>query len=123
MIDYTKFPGLANVYLEDRYVLKILEKPGELIFKLDAVLTPESPAYRAPRPDEQYCYAAGRLVFPSIVSIDWIKRTDQRFTDTTGERDLGNIDVLKRDGNFFVAEGDWGEVCVQSAEPQFALED
>jgi len=122
MIDYTKFPGLAGVYLEDSYVLEIFEKPGELIFKLDAVLTPESPAYRAPRPDEQYCYAAGCLVFPSIVSIDWIKRTDQRFTDATGEQDLGNIDVLKRDGNFFVAEGDWGEVRVQSAEPQFALD-
>jgi hypothetical protein len=123
MIDYTKFPGLTGVYLEDSYVLEILEEPGELIFKLDAVLTPECPAYRPPRPDEQYCYAAGCLVFPSVLSIDWIERTDQKFTDASGEQDLGNIDVLKRDGDFFVAEGDWGKVRVQSAEPQFELDD
>lgn len=60
-------------------------------------------------------------MFPSTVSVDWIKRTDQRSTDATGEQDLGHIDVLKRDGNSFVVEGDWGEVRIQSAEPLFEL--
>lgn len=122
MIDYTKFPGLSGVYLEDSYVLEIIEEPARLSFKLDAVLTPESPAYRDPKPGEQYCYAAGRLTFPALVSVHWIKRTNQKFTDATGEQDLGNIDVLRRDADSYVAEGDWGEVHIHSSEPQFELE-
>ena len=43
MIDYSQFPGLAGVYLEDSYVLGISEVPGQLTFDLDAVLTPGSP--------------------------------------------------------------------------------
>lgn len=59
MIDYSQFPGLTGVYLEDSYVLGIAEAPGQLTFKLDAVLTPESPAYHPPQPGEQYCCASG----------------------------------------------------------------
>lgn len=67
LIDYTEFSGLADIYLEDSYVLEILEEPGKLTFKLDAVLTPEDPAYQPPRPGEQYCYRTGRLVFTDAV--------------------------------------------------------
>ena len=50
MIDYTSFPGLAGVYLEDSYVLDISEAAGQVVFRLDAVLTPEHQAYRSPHP-------------------------------------------------------------------------
>lgn len=121
MIDYSQFPGLAGVYLEDSYVLGISEDPGELTFNLDAVLTPESPAYHEPRPGEHYCYAAGKLIFANVTQLDWARRNETRFRDASGEEDLGNIDILQRDGDSIVAEGDWGKVRVVSAPPRFVL--
>lgn len=123
LIDYAKFSGLADIYLEDSYVLEILEEPGKLTFKLDAVLTPENPAYQPPRPGEQYCYRTGRLVFPDAVRVSWLERTGRQFTDATGEHDLGNVDALTRDGTFLVAEGDWGRVRFQSSGPYFELDE
>jgi len=121
MIDYSQFPGLAGVYLEDSYVLDISEAPGQLTFNLDAVLTPESPAYQAPRAGEHYCYAVGRLIFTDVKQLDWGRTNENHFRDASGEEDLGNIDILRWDGDSIVAEGDWGEVRVKSAPPRFVL--
>jgi hypothetical protein len=52
MIDYKSFPGLAGVFLEDSYVLGISESSEQVVFHLDAVLTPEHPAYHSPRAGE-----------------------------------------------------------------------
>lgn len=122
MIDYTQFTELAGVYLEDSYVLAIVENPGELIFKLDAVLTPENPAYHPPRPGEHYCYARAVLVFPEVTSVEWMQRTGQNFTDAAGEQDLGNIDTIHADGDSFLVEGDWGQVRVFGSKPRFELD-
>ena len=86
MIDYVQFPGLAGVYLEDSYVLSVSEAAGQLTFELDAVLTPESPAYQAPRPGKQYCYANGKLIFPNVVSIEWVTRSESRYTTRPASR-------------------------------------
>ena len=43
MIDYTQFPDLDGVYLEDSYVLAISEAPTRLAFKLLGVLTSRAP--------------------------------------------------------------------------------
>lgn len=121
MIDYTKFPGLAGVYLEDSYVLAISDTPGRLTFKLDAVLTPANPAYHPPKPGDQYCYALGDLVFPDVTHVEWVRRSHTRYTDAAGEEDLGNIDILRTEGDAFLAEGDWGEVRVYGGPPLFVL--
>ena len=121
MIDYTRFPSLAGVYVEDSYVLAISDAGGRLAFELDAVLTPESPAYHAPKTGEQYCYANGSLIFPDATRIDWVTRTDGHYTDASGEQDLGNIDILTVDDEVFIVEGDWGRVRIVSAPPRFEL--
>jgi hypothetical protein len=121
VIDYSQYPGLAGIYLEDSYVLDIAETPGQLTFTLDAVLTPESPAYRAPRPGEHHCYALGRLVFSDALRIEWERRTAAWYTDAEGEKDLGNIDDLMVEGEAFVAEGDWGKVRLVAAQPRFEI--
>lgn len=121
VIDYTALPSLAGVYLEHSYVLEIIESLDRLIFDLDAVLTPEHAAYHPPRPGEQYCYAHARLVFSYVEHIEWVTRSAFRFTDATGEVDLGNIDALTVDGNLFVVEGDWGMVRIQSMPPRIEL--
>ncbi len=56
---YTELPGLADVYLEDSYVLGIEARPAELRFLLDLVLTPSHEQYRPPLPGEQHCYRKG----------------------------------------------------------------
>jgi hypothetical protein len=121
MIDYTRFPRLAGVCLEDSYVLAISETGGQLTFDLDAALAPDSQAYHAPRSGEPYCYAYGTLVFPNVTGIEWVKRSDARYTDASGEENLGNIDILSVDQEAFVAEGDWGGVRIFSDPPRFEL--
>ena len=123
MIDYNSFPGLAGIFLEDSYVLGITQSSDQLVFRLDAVLTPEHPAYHSARPGEQYCYEKGSLVFPDITRVEWLKRGNDHYTDASGEEDFGNIDVLTLDGNAFVAEGDWGAVRIFGEQPRFELVD
>ena len=119
MIDYKSFPGLADVYLEDSYVLGISESWERVVFHLDAVLTPEHAAYHSPRPGEQCCYANGNLVFPDVTRVVWLKRNSSHYTDACGEEDLGNIDIRVVDDDAFVAEGDWGTVQISGAQPRF----
>jgi hypothetical protein len=121
MIDYKSFPGLAGIFLEDSYVLGISESSEQVVFHLDAVLTPEHSAYHSPRPGEQYCYANGRLVFPDVTRVVWLKRNSSPYTDASGEEDLGNIDILTVDGDAFDTEGDWGAVRISGAQPRFDL--
>lgn len=61
MKDYTEFPDLAGVYLEDSYALGITETPDSLAFTLEAVLTPDHPNYHEPKPGEKYCYVNANL--------------------------------------------------------------
>ena len=90
---------LAGVFLEDSYVLGISESSEQVVFHLDAVLTPEHPAYHSPRLGEQYCYANGNLIFPDVTQIVWLNRNSSHYTDASGEQDLGNIDILTVDGD------------------------
>jgi hypothetical protein len=121
MIDYSTLPALAGVYLENSYVLGIVETPRQIVFRLDAVLTPESPAYHPPRTGEHYCYAAANLVFPDVAVVEWIRRTARYFTDAAGEADLGNIDILRDDGDGFIVEGDWGRLRIVGPQPILEL--
>ena len=53
-MNYSEINELKDIYLEDSYVLKILESRNEIIFELDAVLTQNHPAYDFPKLDEKY---------------------------------------------------------------------
>ena len=57
MKEYSEFPDLAEVYLEDGYVLELGEAEGSMTFALEVVLTPRHPRCKHPVPGEQYCYA------------------------------------------------------------------
>ncbi|MEU5257346.1 hypothetical protein [Amycolatopsis sp. NPDC021455] len=122
MTNYTDFPDLANVYLEDSFVLAIDETPTALSFRLEAVLTPAHPRYHAPRPDEAHCYADAVLTITDATKIEWIIRSSQPSRDATGEEDLGNIDSLQHHADHYEIAGDWGHVRVySSAAPRFTL--
>lgn len=110
------------MYLEDSYVLDIVEQSGEVRFSLEAVLTPKNPKYHDPLPGEQYCYARAELVFREVSSTEWISRSFKKYTDADGEEDLGNIDVLRNSDDIYTVEGDWGKVRIRSVQaPEFNL--
>jgi hypothetical protein len=121
VVDYPEIPGLSYLYLEDSYVLDITETPARFVFRLDAVLTPQHPAYQPPPPGQRHCYARGELTFPDVVGIEWVTRTKRRYTDADGEKDLGNIDILRLEESAFIVEGDWGRVRIVAAQPVFEL--
>lgn len=110
MIDYEQFPGLDGFYLEDSFVLAITETPSTLTLTLDAVLTPEHPAYRPPRLGEHHRYRSAELLFIDCSTIEWLHRPHRFFTDATGAKDLGNIDALVAGADSVLLEGDWGGV-------------
>ncbi|AFT98855.1 hypothetical protein [Nocardia brasiliensis] len=120
MRDYTDFPSLSGIYLEDSYVIDILESRSEVQFVLEAVLTPVHPCYRAPASGEKHAYLCGDLVFCDVQGVEWLDRSFQRYVDATGAKDLGNIDSLaSRDGVYSVI-GDWGSVRIRSnVDPEF----
>ncbi|MEO7078094.1 MAG: hypothetical protein ABIY38_04315 [Rhodococcus sp. (in: high G+C Gram-positive bacteria)] len=123
IVDYSSIYGLEGVYLEDSYVLSILETPGRFVFVLDAVLTPEHSQYRPPRPGEQYCYEQAHLDFEEVTAICWLRMVFSESRDATGSVDLGNIDTLTSNGNRYTITGDWGEVEVLSSKrPRFHLQ-
>lgn len=123
-MDYSDIPALRELYLEDSFVLEIVQAPGQLRFELDAVLTPHSLHYHDPYPGEQYCYARGALVFLDVTDVHWIRRSLTPITDADGESDFGNIDSLTYSDGVFAAEGHWGSVWItSSAMPYFVFAD
>lgn len=124
MTDYTTVADLSAVYLEDSYVLEIVEEPGTVRVRIEAVLTPEHPAYHPPKAGEQYCYATGWLILSEVEKVEWKRRSDRYFTDATGEVDLGNIDYMKREAEGWALGGDWGDVVIVTrVDPRFRLGD
>lgn len=114
-MNYDDLPTLALVYLEDSFVLEILEEPATLRFRLDAVLTPTHPRYQPPAAGEQHCYAGAWLTFDQVRERQWLQRSTLIFTDANGEQDLGNIDQMTRDGDWWDLGGDWGRLRVRTA--------
>ncbi|WP_243793883.1 hypothetical protein [Saccharopolyspora gloriosae] len=111
---YSDVADLAAVYLEDSFVLDIVKEPGQIKFRVEAVLTEQHPQYSAPKSGEQYCYADAWLTFPDVSDIEWQQRSAQAFTDASDEEDLGNIDYLERDGEHWSIGGDWGEAHIHT---------
>lgn len=116
-IPYTALTNLAEVYLEDSYVLDIIETDSSVSFALDAVLTKRSSHYSPRHLGEQYCYATGQLTFVDVNSVNWITRSLQAAKDPDGTIDYGNIDTLAANEDTYALAGDWGYVRITAAIP------
>ncbi|GAB3134727.1 hypothetical protein GCM10027258_06070 [Amycolatopsis stemonae] len=114
MRNYTEFPALANVCLEDSYVLTIAETPSSLSFRLDVVLTRSHPRYHDPLSGESHCYADATLILAEATKIEWISRPAETYRDASGEKDLENIDSLHEKAGYYEMTGDWGHVRIAS---------
>ncbi|MEU2091926.1 hypothetical protein [Nocardia beijingensis] len=120
--DYSDYPVLSNLYLEDSYVLEITERPAEVVFSLEAVLTPGHSMYSAPKAGEQYCYVHGDLIFVNVTRVEWLERSFRKYKDASGSEDMGNVDVLTNTDGVYYLEGDWGKVRIWSPDdPKFLV--
>lgn len=117
-IEYSRLSGLENLFLEDSYVLDILEGNSEVKFSMEFVFTEAHPLYQAPNEGEQYCYHKGYLVFENVSHFNKFCRTPTEYTDANNEVDLGNIETFSSLGGRFVLSGDWGELDIQSESPK-----
>jgi hypothetical protein len=116
--DYFNLPGFSGIYLEDSYVLDIVQSSDALVFKMEFVLREEHELYSPPKAGEQYCYKRGRLVFPNARNITWLRRTMNPIKDATGSIDYGNIDSFYVSEGRYHLEGEWGAVVVESSPPE-----
>jgi hypothetical protein len=109
----TELPGLADIYLEDSYVLGVEARPAELRFLVDFVLTPSHEQYRPPPPGDQHCYRKGWLIFKGVTRLLWADQGAPPARDASGELDWGNIDEYEWDeSGHHLSGGDWGRIDV-----------
>lgn len=123
MRPYTDISALRHIYLEDSWVLGIDATPGRLSFRMDLVLTPEHPEYRAAAPGEQHCYGGGELSFTGVSRLQWLAADIRPGVDASGEHDYGNIDIFEWDERAARLEGDWGQIEVSYAAVEVSLDD
>ena len=101
---------LRHIYLEDSFVLALIEGQNTIEFELEAVLTEEHPSYHPPKPKERYCYKRLVLRFGNCSNVNWIRKPLTRSSDANGEIDCGNIDHFSVTKDQLHLSGDWGEV-------------
>ncbi len=115
--------ALEDVYLEDSYVLGIVEANDKLVFNLSAVLTENHWQYQKPKPGERYCYSTGSLCFSNIATIEWNRKTFEaaRSVDPDGSVDFGEIDSFLVCEDQYYLEGSWGRVQITCKQVDFFL--
>jgi hypothetical protein len=120
-LPYQTLPNLANLYLEDSYVLALQTADQYVVLTVDAVLTSAHPHYHPPRPNEQYCYERGQLIFPNVTQFQWIPSALPPAVEASGALDYGNIDIFYVEYGRYHLEGDWGVLDIVSDPPNFEL--
>jgi hypothetical protein len=109
---YTDLPGLAEIVLEESFVLSIEARPGVVVFEIDFVLTPRHPDYTPPSSSETECFRRGTLRLVDVRRLVWDEQGGRPATDASGEIDYGHIDSFEWDDGRFVLQGDWGSADV-----------
>jgi hypothetical protein len=111
------FAGLANVVLEDSWVLGLEASLTALTFRLDLVLTPSHASYGPPLPGEARCYRSGTLVVASESALLLRRSSLPPANDAAGGRDYGHIDTFdladSTNDRVWILAGDWGDASVR----------
>lgn len=118
---YSGLPDLADIYLEDSWVLDVRATPGVVAFTVEFVLTADHPDYSSARPGEQYCYRVGELRFDGVTQLRWTGQGNPPATDASGERDYGHIDSFDWEPGVYVLHGSWGHLDIAASGVQVQL--
>lgn len=119
--DYTRISTFDGLYLEDSYVLSISAEPHEIAMAIDFVLEESHPLYALPKPGEHHSYRKGTLAFTGFLGMSFDPSGARPMVDPDGSIDLGNIDSLRRVGESFLLEGEWGSLEVVSGKAEVVL--
>ncbi|WP_144445624.1 hypothetical protein [Inquilinus limosus] len=111
---YDSLPGFEHLYLEDSFVLGLIEGEQDLQFSMEFVLTRDHPDYHPPHKNERHCYRSGYILFEGIKSKQWLRRVFKPFHDPSGQKDYGNIDAFLCGSSGYFLEGDWGELRIEA---------
>ncbi len=118
MEQYYKLSGFEDIYLEDSWVFDVKTNEHFVEILIEAVLTEKHHLYQVPKPDEQYCYKNGRILFLHPTRVRWIKKIMKpNPPDKDGSIDYGQIDYFAYENNKYKLEGSWGELEIISQEP------
>ena len=118
---YSDLPGFHSLYLEDSFVLDVLARPASVVFEVELVLTEDHPDYSLPRPNEQYCYRRGRIIFDDVTRLLWLTKNIAPARDAVGESDYGGFDSLTADGSTFSVSGEFGELDLEASACKVVL--
>jgi hypothetical protein len=119
---YTHIPALADLVLEESYVLAIETEPASVRFVVDFCLAQNHPNWRKPLPNEWACYHKGQLVLHPARVITWKPSGHPGAVDAAGEIDFGDFDEFDVDGERIRMSGDWGEMEVLAESIEVLLD-
>lgn len=114
--------AIANVSLEDSYVLGVAVTQGLVAVDLDAVLLESHPQYSPPLPREAFCFRRGQLLFTGTESVEWKMATARPAVDASGEVDWGGVDQFELTQKGFAIAGDFGQLLVAGGAVDLVLE-
>jgi hypothetical protein len=121
---YTDLKGLQDIVLEESYILAITATPGQVVFKVDFVLTPDHPHYQPYNPVEAFaCFRRGELRFQDIKILYWTGQSAPPSVDATGELDYGHIETFEWEPACYQLLGDWGYMEVTGGDVQVTIDD
>ena len=115
-IDYWKFQGFENLYLEDSDLLG-LDTDSQVEARVEAVLRESHPDYHEPKPGEQYAYKNIVIVFPNLRNYRWLKKKMVPARGPDGGVDYGNIDEFYCSNGRYFLTGDWEKIEIDSEPP------
>jgi hypothetical protein len=120
------FADLADIVLEESWVLHVDASLRRLSVTLDLVLTPDHREYSPPRTNETYCYRRGTLTVDSDTAVLARRSTCPPAVDATGEADYGHIDRFTQAtdiaDNVWELSGEWGEALIRQPRVHVHLE-
>jgi hypothetical protein len=118
---YAELPELADIVLEESYVLGVTALPGQVTFDMEFVLTPDHPSHVPPPPSESECFRRGTLRLFGVRRLTWDDQGRPPATDATGERDFGHVDSFEWDHQRYVLSGDWGRIDAEVEGAEITL--
>ena len=111
--------ALADIYLEDTFVLAWHQGAGSLTFHVLASLLQSHPEASTPATGDWACYRPGIIQFTGVSSINGLLPQDSvpRTTDADGDIDYGCIDSLSQiqPGEYHIV-GEFGNVLLAASE-------
>lgn len=122
MKPYTEIDGLEDIVLEESWVLGLKATPGQLVFKVDFILTTDHPLYRPPAPGTMWYTRRGELRFQTVKSLQWSDQGAPPAEDANGVIDYGHIDSFEWKPGCYRLEGDWGFMEVAAGDVEVTID-